>query len=219
MAKKKAPRRKAATKTSTKKTRSRKGTKAAKGSSSSFAQEASELDSAWNEAKNAVPAGITDPDIPDGGYITELSSATVGRYKSGNRKGTWYYSMRLVVHHCLVEGEELDEHKGTQLTVRLDLNQDELPWDADRTYLMYFSETMANMGYDKERKAMKKLTKELPGFAKAMSEEKPWVHVNVKNQHVDAADAKDGRDHRYLNVYILKGRLAEDDVESLTQFV
>lgn len=151
------------------------------------------LDAAWNESRVKSPSGPGGgpPDIPDGDYIAQVQSAKVGQYRSGNRKGLWFFA----INYTITQGE----HAGVRISSRDDLDKDREISDG-RTSLDLFRERLQYMGID----VTNMRASEFPDLAKALGDPKHelgrlTLAVTVKNNYVESDK---GQTLHFQNVYV-----------------
>jgi len=142
-----------------------------------------ELEKGWQESREKAPtrggAFGANPNVPDGDYTLHVQSAKVGQYKSGRKKGGWYFSMRYVVADGECSGEVLNTMD--EISDRVAFTRDD---GTEVTCMDLLSERLQNCGLDISEL---KLT-ELPELAQALSDPKseigrPFVAATVQNKY------------------------------------
>lgn len=180
--------------------------KPAKGDDLDFNAIAAELEGSWEQSRAKEPASpmMGPPDVPDGDYLVRLTGARVGRYRSGNRKGTGYLRFR----YTILAGE----YAGEVLSSSDDLSNREVGTQGN-TALDMLSERLQRMGV-----ATKKLSiKNLPDLCEWLldpaknPDAKPCYRVAVRNNYVESDK---GETLRFQNVYINE-TLSNAEVEEL----
>lgn len=170
--------RKAATKTATKKPAPRKGAKA-KGAPSAnravnWTQQSKQLGKRWKERRGKQRGGDFDNlPINSGEFYGRLTGASIASYKSGNKKGQPYLKLSFTAF--------FGEADGSSFTVNNDLNDEEAFTDKD-------GEPVLNIDLiDKNLQALGIETsemdwEELPEVCAHLTAEKPYVELYCQNK-------------------------------------
>jgi len=163
------------------------------------------LESAWNDTREQDNTGgsFEAPDIPDGEYVAQLTSARMSAYRRGDRAGTFYVTFRYTI--------VLGDYKGEVPSSRDDLSTEEIG-EAGTTRLQLFLGRLQRMGIDTAKLNIREVPELIQWLVdpKKNKDAKPYYRISVRNNEVPQDD---GTVRRYQNVYVNE-LLDRDEIES-----